>query len=653
MNLKKYNFYFPAEPLKEEDFSPIEISILKDYYRNAFLEFMDKTDKNFGKKKVKKLFVDNYCFNILNDIIKKEDLDSKKIEKIIILEKDMKDMNILTKIEENIIIFMIQPEIQILNTVIKMNFILKSIKQNHVIKKFLVFIPEENHDVIKHIQDNDAIKDFIIDTLNFDLIPIDIDLLSLEKNNTLKELYIEKNMNSINDLATAVVKLENIFGKIKYKYIKGDLAENFCKTLEEKESDMGVNNSEEILGMIVLDRSVDFLTLISSNYTFEGLIDENFGINLGKIKIKENLLKEGLNKDNKKNISQKMIYYGLTTKLNELYCSFRCMHYLDSSKLIVIIREYYKKLAEENQDKKNNISIKQINELTKEIKEFIPYKENLIKIENLLNYILEQLQNPNYIKYIQKEQLMLAGDLPQNLNLYNLYEEHLYEKRDIIILLKLMIIETLTQNGIKDYNKLKREILNIYGYQYIFLFRDLETIGWLREKIFLNNIINLRKNIAEITYNQILEKLELINLTFNRETVEDCSYVFGGYCPLSLRLIEYAIKGRWNKYLDIIKKIPGSTLCPENEEEISEPKDEKNFIFIIFVGGVTYSEIEGIRYLNRKYKEEYLNKKRNKQIQFIIVTTGILNTKKIFGNFGIKEKPTFTMKQFKESYNIE
>ena len=125
MNLKKYNFYFQAETLKEEDFSPIEISILKDYYRNAFLEFMDKTDKNFGKKKVKKLFVDNYCFNILNDIIKKEDLDSKKIEKIIILEKDMKDMNILTKIEENIIIFMIQPEIQILNIVIKMNFILK------------------------------------------------------------------------------------------------------------------------------------------------------------------------------------------------------------------------------------------------------------------------------------------------------------------------------------------------------------------------------------------------------------------------------------------------------------------------------------------------------------------------------------------------
>ena len=56
MNLKKYNFYFPSEPLKEEDFSPIEISILKDYYRNAFLDLIDKIDKTIGKKKRKKNF---------------------------------------------------------------------------------------------------------------------------------------------------------------------------------------------------------------------------------------------------------------------------------------------------------------------------------------------------------------------------------------------------------------------------------------------------------------------------------------------------------------------------------------------------------------------------------------------------------------------
>ena len=654
MNLKKYNFYFPSEPLKEEDFSPIEISLLKDYYRSAFLEFCDKMDKIIGKKKDKKIFIDNYCLNILNDILKKDDLNTKKITKIILLEKNIKDSSMLTKTEESIIIFIIQPEKEILNNVIKINLILNSTKKRDFLKKFLVFIPQENHDVIKYLQDNNFINDFIIDTLNYDIYPIDIDLLSLEKEKALKEIYIDANLSSINDLALSVVKLENIFGKIKYKYIKGDLAEKFCKILEEKEIDIGVNNSEEILGMIVLERSVDYLTLMCSNYTFEGLIDENFEINLGKIKIKESILKEGLNKEKKNSTIRKnnnIITYGLTSKINELYCAFRCMHYLDTSKLIVIIRDYYKKLAEDNKDNKKKVmSISKINELTKEMKEFLPYKDNLIKLENILNYILEQLQTPFYIKYIQREQLMLAGDIPQN---SNLYEEHLYEKRDLIVLLKLLIIESLTQNGIKDYNKIKREILNIYGYQYIFLFHDLENIGWLKEKIFLNNIINLKKNITDLTYNQLIEKLDLVNINYNRENIEDCSYVFGGFCPLSLRLIEKAIEGNWHKISDIIKKIPGATIYPENEEFISNPIQDKNFLFLIFLGGITYTEIEGIRYLNRKYKEDFINKKRNKQIQFIIITTGILNSKKIFGNFGIKENPTFSMKQFKDCFLYE
>ena len=98
-----------------------------------------------------------------------------------------------------------------------------------------------------------------------------------------------------------------------------------------------------------------------------------------------------------------------------------------------------------------------------------------------------------------------------------------------------------------------------------------------------------------------------------------------------------------------MKKIQGYVEFPKNENVISNPENNENIIAIVFLGGVTYSEIEGIRYLNRKYNEEYLNKKRNKKIQFVIITTGILNAKKVFASFG-KEKPTFTMKQFYESY---
>jgi len=44
MNSKKYNFNFPSTVLKEEDFSPVETFIFKDYYRMYFLELIDKVN---------------------------------------------------------------------------------------------------------------------------------------------------------------------------------------------------------------------------------------------------------------------------------------------------------------------------------------------------------------------------------------------------------------------------------------------------------------------------------------------------------------------------------------------------------------------------------------------------------------------------------
>ena len=118
--------------------------------------------------------------------------------------------------------------------------------------------------------------------------------------------------------------------------------------------------------------------------------------------------------------------------------------------------------------------------------------------------------------------MLLSGAFPNNL--HDFYDELLFEKKDINGLIRLMILESLTQNGIKDYYNLKREILNIFGYQYIFLLRDLETLGFFKEKILLKSI---KKNMTTMTFNQMNEKLGLIKFDFNREKIEDCSYENG------------------------------------------------------------------------------------------------------------------------------
>ena len=67
--------------------------------------------------------------------------------------------------------------------------------------------------------------------------------------------------------------------------------------------------------------------------------------------------------------------------------------------------------------------------------------------------------------------------------------------------------------------------------------------------------------------------------------------------------------------MDTLKKIPGYISCPENENILNETDKEENIMIIVFLGGITYTEIEGIRYLNRKLNEEYLEKKRDKKLK--------------------------------------
>ena len=557
-------------------------------------------------------------------------------------------IEIVKQMKEKLVIYISRPNKDIVNIIAEIHFMLKTLKPNVI--EYIIFIPKENYDIIEYMSTNNMISEFKIENFNVDLIPIDLDLLSLEREDNIKEIYIDKNYSSISDFANAVVKLETCFGKIKYKYIKGDLAQKFCDLVKEKEKENSLRlGKDEILGMVVFDRSVDFLTLMTTNYTCEGLIDENIGINLGRIKIKSNTLMAGLNpksnaKKNEKEVN-KDIAYSLTSEKNNFFCTISCMRHFDALKYIREIRNYYQQVL--SKDKTGNSIFNSEGEKNlKEISYFLTnLKDNLLQVENIINYVVEVLFETEHRRYIGKEQPLLSGGFPEDLHDY--YDEFLYGKKDLDTLIKLMIIESLTQNGVQGYQKLKREILNIFGFQKIFLFRDLEVLGWLKEK--QSSLKNL-KNITDFSYSQIYEKFELLNENYSPEVINDCSYVLNGYCPLSLKIIEKAVKGQWNTIIENLKKIPGATSYPENESVISNPVNDKNIILIAFVGGVTYTEIEAIRLLNRVFKEEYLQGKR-KQTQFIILTTSILNSKKVLKNLGTEVYSVLNMKMFYEQSN--
>ena len=505
---------------------------------------------------------------------------------------------------------------------------------------YFIFIPEENYEIINFLTGPGLRNRFTVNSFNLDLIPIDNDLVSMEREGSFRQIYLDNDITPIADFVDSFIKLELCFGKIKHKYIKGEKAKLFCDLLTKKQIETNIKTTDEILGMIVLDRKIDFLTPMTTNYTYEGLFDEHFGIKFGNIYAEKSLIKVNFSQSE---ANQKGLY-SLTSESNLFHSKIRCMNYLDANKFISELECYY---IERAKKKENTKDLKVLEEDIQSFNDFLTFYKNPIIINKRIIslFINENLKEEN-MAYRIKESIFLSGAFPNNLKLF--YDDYIADKKDLYKLLNLFIIETLTQGGVKDYNTLKRDILNVYGYQYIFLFRDLEAIGLLKEKEVLKNFL------MEKSYQQIIKKLNLISAEtdYIKSKVKDCSYIYQGYCPIILRLIELAVGGKWNKFKDIISKLPGDTFYPEDETEISKPKSEEQkvqTIFVVFVGGVSYNEIEGIRFINR-YLKLIHDKNKDKsigRIQLIIVTNEILNRKKIFNSLGMKFEQSYSFKKLK------
>ena len=141
-------------------------------------------EKNISRR----IFTDQYCFGLLNHLLLKDDFKQKNFSQnnITILDGKEKDLNFVMKFQEETMIYIIKPNKKIFDIILQIHLIFKAIIQN--LKEYIIFIPSENYDIIKHMMDNHIKGDFQIENLNFDLIPIDLDLLSLEKENCIKEI---------------------------------------------------------------------------------------------------------------------------------------------------------------------------------------------------------------------------------------------------------------------------------------------------------------------------------------------------------------------------------------------------------------------------------------------------------------------------------
>ena len=599
---------------EENPVDPIDLSIFKEHIKKSLLNILDTLPKED-----KILVLEESCIPKINFFTDLAPLQERGIKDRLLKLKP----NTMIP-DKKIIVYIIPAKQEFLDYIenhIKFN--LHNYKNNQTEitdnKEYhVIFVPKISNECQSFINLSDYKSYYFIHNLNIDLYTFDNDLLSLEEHSTLQDLYINNNYNVLSVLSRCILKFETVFGKIKNKYVKGDFSKILKEILTKEEEQNSFENDTEILATIIMDRSCDFITPFCSNYIYEGLLDEYLEINYNTIKCDPKILEKDSKTEAKIDCSRRDKFFTLVKDYN-----FKKLRNFLPNRLAI-----HSKIVEEG---KRENDLKRIKENLKNVKLMKDERPSLINQINLASYILQKQEHPKNIEMTRLEQYLLADEEYPS-NLHDFYDREIGKKTDYKLILKLLCLESLTQGGIKKnyYDELKRDFLTVYGYQKIFLLRNLEKM-----KI-------LKKSDYDKNYSQINKKLNLIVAGVDIDQPNDCAFAYEGYCPISIRLIERAIKTGWNSIKDVLNKLPGEFEYPNNESEVIKP-NEKSFILLVFVGGITYGEIAAIRYLNSK----------NKFHKFVILTTSIINYNNVLNglnnmNIENNERDIFTFKDYND-----
>jgi hypothetical protein len=603
------------ESTEEEDnpVFPIDLSIFKEQIEQNLLNILDSMPKQ-----EKTLIIEKSLISKLSFFTKLEPLRKRQVhEKLSTFSKEpptQKTPILLYMIPSNVdLLEIIQSHIK--DNVKKtlpmplpknnINNKNEEIKEEEIKKDFhIIFVPKITNECNNFIKNSEFPERYHVYNFNMDIFPLDYDLMSLEDYTSFYDLYVEQNLNCISILTRAIIKYESIFGKIKHRYYKGFLAEKLNKALlreEEISSSIDKNNDPGTFCCFIFDRAVDMITPFCTQFVYEGLIDDYFGINFNSIKVNPKVLEK----------QSQIDFIKLDLSRNEkFYTKIKDYNFIEVKSFLPRRLKEHNKILEDSKNLKMDLDNLQDN-ITK-MKDVKDERPSLINHINLADYISKKQKLPKEKLYLNIEQTLLIGDTPSTF--YEFIQDELAKKSEIYNLLRIICLESIINGGIKNkiFEQLRKDIINIYGFQEIFLLRNLEKMNILRNNDGSNNF-----------YNILNKNLKLINESVDIYKPNDSSYVYSGYCPIFIRLIEKALTKGWNSIKDVLNKTPGDFDYPKDEKLIIDNNSkDKKFILLIFIGGITYGELAAIRYLNQNLGDK----------KFIILTTSIINNKKIFNS---------------------
>ncbi|KAK0246165.1 Sec1-like protein [Armillaria nabsnona] len=550
----------------------------------------------------------------------------------------------------------------------------------------LLLVPRVSTLVTRILEEEGVLGDVSISSYNLQFIPIEEDVVSLEYESVFKDIWVDGDETAIYDSAQALITLQKLYGLFPRVIGKGDKAARLAALLTSSlvqartssAPDTLFQSSDKIDALIVLDRRVDMITPLLTQLTYEGLIDELIGIKNSHVELPTSLVSPPaaetagpaaatpstssgtLRKENKKK-------YHLSSS-DTLFVELRDLNFSAVGRRL---NKVARRLEDDYKASRQAKTIPQLRDVVGKLGG-LQSEHQVLRLHTGLSELLVPITRTDHFnKSLEIQQDLLASY--KVVEQISAIEELIAQGAEIELIIRLLCLASITSGGIKTktLENIKREILQTYGYHNLPLLLSLASPPLA---ILLPNPLpaSAPATLPKFSYTSLRKSLRLL-IDDNPEALDeienDISFVYSGYAPISIRLVQcvaqrggvlsnpadrdkaarqgdnnavpegkvqaHAING-WKGFEDVLATIPGETvdiLQPDvgrtsASPSLGRPMETTTTTVVFFLGGCTYTEIAALRWVGRQ----------NRGRRFLIATTGIVSASSIIdGIAGIRK----------------
>ncbi|KAH3762398.1 vacuolar protein sorting-associated protein 33A [Pelomyxa schiedti] len=626
----------------------VNLAALRERDRRRLAQILQVHHTFVTGQGIKALVLDQYLMGPLGYISEVAFLKANGVDKIWHLQQSI-------DFACSSVLYILRPKVALTKLLIRsLNNVMKTAKN---VVCTVCFMPRRTYNCDLILEESGLSKFVSVTELGMDLIPIDDDLLSLELEDDYRECKLEGDRTSLFSVAKAIMKLQQLFGFIPQVKYKGNAAKEVCDMILRMRQELITEEeplppiTPEIDTLILLDRDVDMVTPVLTTLTYEGFVDELHGIRNGFVELPVEVVSPPSTDKTTPAPPQPppgtKVRYPLNNN-DKLYQEIRNMNF---STVGPILNKKARDIDQYYKERRDN---KTLNELRAYVKKIgvTQAEHNALRIYTYLaENILTETKKPLFSQQLTEEQSLIVGNDTENTFLENC----IGRQEPLPKILRLLVLQSITLGGFKPkvYEFLKTEIVQTYGFSALYTLENLERLGLIHQQQGSKWPATISTpsvgGLSSVTFNTpsfappfmsappfatVRKLLRLVVEDVKLNPPSDIAYTFSGYAPVSVRLVEAALRpSGWREIEEALRALPGTQneLQQELQEGVqyeppsshslsvstpSEQKTRNNIVLVFYIGGLTYPELAALRHVSTSEAN---------QCDIIVATTSLVN----------------------------